>query len=121
LLSKAVKAWCGESGIGAIFIDPGSPWQNGIVERVNGRLRDELLSSEIFDTLAEARDVIDRLRLFDNRRRIQRAMGRPTPAVFAATCTALPVLRLAAFACAAAPPCTQGAVTMHEFSQRVYR
>ena len=37
------------------LIDPGSPWQNGIVESFNGRLRDELLSSEIFDTLAEAR------------------------------------------------------------------
>jgi hypothetical protein len=43
---------------------PGFPWQNGIVESFNGRLRDELLSSEIFDTLAEVRYRIDRWRLF---------------------------------------------------------
>jgi putative transposase len=52
MISKAVKAWCAESGTGTLYIDPGSPWQNGIVESFNGRLRDELLSSEIFDTLA---------------------------------------------------------------------
>jgi len=116
MISKAVKAWCEESGTGALYIDPGSPWQNGIVESFNGRLRDELLSSEVFDTLAEARYLIDRWRLFYNHRRIQRALGKVTPAVFAATCTALPPLRLAALACAAAPPCMQGATTMQQLS-----
>ena len=116
MISKAVKAWCEESGTGALYIDPGSPWQNGIVESFNGRLRDELLSSEIFDTLAEARYLIDRWRLFYNHRRIQRALGKVTPAAFAATCPALPPLRLAALACAAAPPGTQGASTMHRLS-----
>jgi transposase InsO family protein len=116
MISKAVKAWCEESGTGALHIDPGSPWQNGIVESFNGRLRDELLSSEIFDTPAEARYLIDRWRLFYNHRRIQRALGKVTPAAFAATCPALPPLRLAALACAAAPPGTQGAATMHQLS-----
>ena len=69
MISKAVKAWCEESGTGALYIEPGSPWQNGIGESFNGRLREELLSSEIFDTLAEARYLIDRLRLFYNHRR----------------------------------------------------
>jgi putative transposase len=54
MISKAVKSLCEESGTGALYVDPGSPWQNGIVESFNGRLRDELLSSAIFDTLAEA-------------------------------------------------------------------
>jgi transposase InsO family protein len=116
MISKAVKAWCAESGTGTLYIDPGSPWQNGIVESFNGRLRDELLSSEIFDTLAEARYLIDRWRLFYNHRRIQRALGRLTPAAFAAACTAVPPLRLASLACAAAPPRTQGATTMHQLS-----
>jgi transposase InsO family protein len=80
LVSKAVKAWCEESGTGALYINPGSPWQNGIVESFNGRLRDELLSSEIFDTLAEARYLADRRRLHDNHRRPQRALGKQTPA-----------------------------------------
>jgi len=116
MISKAVKAWCEESGTGALSIDPGSPWQNGIVESFNGRLCDGLLSSEIVDTLAEARYLIDRWRLFYNHRRIQRALGKVTPAAFAATCPALPPLRLAALACAAAPPCTQGTITMHRLS-----
>ena len=116
MISKAVKVWCEESGTGALYIDPGSPWQNGIVESFNGRLRDELLSSEIFDTLAEARYLIDRWRLFYNHRRIQRALGKVTPAAFAATCPALPARRLAALACAEAPPGTQGASTMHQLS-----
>ena len=116
MISKAVKAWCAESGTGTLYIDPGSPWQNGIVESFNGRLRDELLSSEIFDKLAEARYLIDRWRLFYNHRRIQRALGKVTPAAFAATCPALPPLRLAVLACAAAPPGTQGATTMHQLS-----
>jgi transposase InsO family protein len=81
MISKAVKAWCAESGTGTLYIDPGSPWQNGIVESFNGRLRDELLSSEIFDRLAEARYLIDRWRLFYNHRRIQRALGKTTPAL----------------------------------------
>ena len=40
MISKAVKAWCEESGTGALYIDPGSPWQNGIVESFNGRLQE---------------------------------------------------------------------------------
>jgi putative transposase len=70
MISKAVKSWCEESGTGALYIDPGSPWQNGIVESFNGWLRDELLSSEIFDTLAETRYLIDRWRLIYNHRRV---------------------------------------------------
>jgi putative transposase len=116
MISKAVKAWCAESGTGTLYIDQGSPMHNGIVESFNGRLRDELLSSEIFDTLVEARYLIDRWRLFYNRRRIQRALGKMTPAAFAAVCTAVPPLLLAPLACAAAPPRTQGATTMHQLS-----
>jgi putative transposase len=99
MISKAVKARCAESGAGTLCIDPGSPWQNGIVESFNGRLRDELLSSESFDTLAEARYLIDRWRLFYNHRRIQRALGKMPPAAFVA-----------------APPRTQGATTLHQLS-----
>jgi len=64
IISKAVKAWCAASGTDTFYLDPGSPGQNGIEESFNGRLRDELLSSEIFDTLTEARYLIDRWRLF---------------------------------------------------------
>ena len=53
-----------------IALTQGSPWQNGIVESFNGRLRDELLSSEIFATLDEARLLVYRWRLHYNHRRI---------------------------------------------------
>jgi transposase InsO family protein len=99
MISKAVRAWCAESSTGTLYINPGSPWQNGIVESFNGRLRDELLSSEIFDMLAEARYLIDRWRLFYNHQCIQRALGKMTPAAFAAAaCAAAPPLRIASLA-----------------------
>jgi putative transposase len=120
-VSAAVRRWCEEIGTGTLYIDPGSPWQNGIVESFNGRLRDELLSSEIFDSLAEARYLIERWRLHYNHRRIQRALGKMTPAAFAAACPARPPLRLAALACAAAPPGTRGAATMRQLSLGVDR
>jgi transposase InsO family protein len=116
MISKAVKAWCAESGTGTLYIDPGSPWQNGIVESFNGRPRDELLPSEIFYTLAEARYLIDRWRLLFNHRRIQRALGKMTPAAFAAAYAAVPPLRLAPLTCAAASPRPQGATIMHQLS-----
>jgi transposase InsO family protein len=53
-----------------IALTQGSPWQNGIVESFNGCLRDELLSSEIFATLDEARLLVYRWRLHYNHRRI---------------------------------------------------
>lgn len=74
------------------------------MESFNGRLRDELLSSEIFDKLAEARYLIDRRRSFYNHQRIQRALGKLTPAAFAA-----------------APSRTQGATTIHQLSSGVDR
>ena len=45
-----------------LFIEPGSPWENGYVESFNGKLRDELLDREVFDTLLEAKVLIERWR-----------------------------------------------------------
>ncbi len=95
--SDVVRAWLGKVGVKTLYIEPGSPWENGYVESFNGKLRHELLSSEIFDTLAEARYRADRWRPHYNHRRPQRALGKQTPA-----------------ACAA--PGKQGAETMHRLS-----
>ncbi len=46
-----------------LFIEPGSPWENGYIESFNGKLRDELLNGEIFDTLLEAKVLIERWRV----------------------------------------------------------
>lgn len=60
--ATAVKGWI--SGVGAVtaFIEPGSPWENGYVESFNGKLRDELLNTEVFNTLAEAKVLIEQWR-----------------------------------------------------------
>ncbi len=60
-VAKAVRGWI--SGIGAktAYIEPGSPWENGYVESFNGKLRDELLDGEVFNTLREAQ-VVERPR-----------------------------------------------------------
>ena len=57
--SNAVRGWLGHIGVGTLFIEPGSPWENGYNESFNGKLRDEVLDREIFYTLAEAQAVIE--------------------------------------------------------------
>jgi hypothetical protein len=61
-------------------IGPGSPWENGYVETFNGKLRDELLGPEIFDTLPEARGLTERWRRDDNRVRPHSSLGYRPPA-----------------------------------------
>lgn len=46
--SKAVRDWLGRVGVKTLYIEPGSPWENGYIESFNGKLRDELLNGEIF-------------------------------------------------------------------------
>jgi len=55
--------WCRFNGVDSIFIDPGSPWQNAWIESFNGRLRDELLNGWQFDSLLEAKVLIEDWRL----------------------------------------------------------
>ena len=64
--AKAVRGWLGRLGVEALFIEPGSPWENGYVESFNGKLRDELLNAELFDTLLEAKVLVERWRTVYN-------------------------------------------------------
>ncbi len=57
--AKAVRGWLARMGVKTLFIAPGSPWENGYIESFNGKLRDELLNGEIFDTLLEAKVLIE--------------------------------------------------------------
>ena len=68
-------------------IDPGSPWQNGYSESFNGKLRDELLSQELFGSLGEAQVLAERFRRPYNESRPHSALGYLTPAAFAAAFT----------------------------------
>jgi len=61
--SKAeLRQWLGRLGVRTMFIEPGSPWENGYIESFNGKLRDELLNREILDTLLEARVLAEEYR-----------------------------------------------------------
>jgi len=78
--AKAVRSWLARVGVKTLFIEPGSPWENGYVESFNGKLRDELLNGEIFYTLREARVVIERWRDEYNRVRPHSSLGYRPPA-----------------------------------------
>jgi len=78
--AKAVRSWLAKVGVKTLFIEPGSPWENGYVESFNGKLRDELLNGEIFYTLREARVVIERWRDGYNRVRPHSSLGYRPPA-----------------------------------------
>ena len=56
--AEAVQEWLGRLEVNTLYIAPGSPWENGYVESFNGKLRDELLDREIFDTLLEAMPIV---------------------------------------------------------------
>lgn len=68
-----------------MFIEPGSPWENGYVESFNGKLRDELLNGEIFYTLKEAKVLIEQWRHHYNTRRPHSVLGYLAPREFAAS------------------------------------
>lgn len=78
--AKAVREWLGRLEVGTLFIEPGSPWENGYIESFIGKLRDELLNGEIFDTLLEARVVIEDWRREYNQHRPHSSLGYKPPA-----------------------------------------
>lgn len=55
---KTARAWLGVTNATTLYIEPGSPWENGYNESVNGRLRDECVKTELLWTTREARAVI---------------------------------------------------------------
>ncbi|EAQ80588.1 transposase orfB [Blastopirellula marina DSM 3645] len=82
-ISRRVQKFLEKIDVGMSYIEPGSPWQNGYVERFHSRLRDECLACELFTTLAEARTVIAAWRQTYNHRRPHSSLGGQTPADFA--------------------------------------
>ena len=78
--AKAVREWLELVGVKTLFIEPGSPWENGYVESFNGKLRNELLNGEIFTTLFEAKVLIEEWRKEYNHVRPHSALGYRPPA-----------------------------------------
>ncbi len=78
-----VREWLAGIGVSTLFIEPGSPWENDYVESFIGKFRDELLNGEIFDTLLEARVVIECWRREFNQFRPHSSLGyRPSAPEF---------------------------------------
>ena len=78
--AKLVRRWLGRVGVEMLFIEPGSPWENGYNESFNGKLRDELLNGEIFYSLAEAAVLVEQWRREYNTVRPHSACGGFPPA-----------------------------------------
>ena len=78
--AKAVRRWLPRVGVQTLFIEPGSPWENGYVESFNGKLRDEHLNVELFDTLLEAQVLTERWRCKYNQLRPHSSLGYRLPA-----------------------------------------
>ena len=78
--AEAMREWLPKVGAKTLFIEPGSPWENGYVESLNGKLRDELLNGEIFYTLREAKILIEHWRQHYNTVRPHNSLGYRPPA-----------------------------------------
>jgi putative transposase len=78
--AKRIREWLARVEVKTLFIEPGSPWENGYIESFNGKLRDELLNREVFDTLLEAKVLIERWRRAYNTVRPHSSLGYRPPA-----------------------------------------
>lgn len=79
-VAETVRTWLKRVGVGTLFIEPGSPWENGYIESFNGKFRDELLNGEIFDTIVEAKVITERWRNTYNKIRPHSSLGYRPPA-----------------------------------------
>jgi transposase InsO family protein len=78
--AKAVRNWLNRLDVTTLFIEPGSPWENGYIESFNGKMRDELLNGELLDTLEEAKVLVEAWRKVYNRIRPHSSLGYKPPA-----------------------------------------
>jgi putative transposase len=78
--AKMIRKWLEDLGVHTLFIEPGSPWENGFIESFNGKLRDEKLNGEIFYTLKEAQVLIEKWRIEYNTIRPHSSLDYMPPA-----------------------------------------
>jgi len=83
-IARCVRRWVAARGLQTIYIDPGSPWQNGFAESFHSKLRDECLSMEVFASLAEAGVIMQAWRNYYNQQRPHSSLGYLTPLQFKA-------------------------------------
>jgi len=85
-IADKVKKFLADSGVETLYIEPGSPWENGYIESFNSRLRDELLNGEIFLHIDELKYIAERWRMDYNHYRPHSSLGYMTPAEYAKLC-----------------------------------
>jgi len=90
-IARAVREFLAVAGVETLYVEPGSPWENGYAESFHSRLRDELLDAEVFDGLVDAKALASRWKNEYNHRRPHSSLGYRTPAAFAASLADPPV------------------------------
>ena len=78
-VARTLQAWLADRQVKTLYLEPGSPWQNGHVESFHGSLRDECLDRELMLSVAEARVVIEDYRRHYNEERPHGGLGYRTP------------------------------------------
>jgi transposase InsO family protein len=87
-IARAIQHWTKQLSIETLYVEPGCPWENGYAESFHSRLRDEFLATEVFESLAAARELTAVWRDDYNYHRPHGSLGYVTPAEFAARCAA---------------------------------
>ena len=87
-IAGPLRQWLARAEVEGLYVEPGSPWENGFVESFHSRLRDELFNREEFTTLKEAQTIATWWKDDYNNRRPHSSLGYQTPAEFAAGCLA---------------------------------
>jgi len=82
-IAKDLRAWLDRSGVGPLYIEPGSPWENGYAESFHSKLRDEFLACEVFESMRDAMALGTAWRRHYNEVRPHGSLGYETPAAFA--------------------------------------
>ena len=90
-IAKPLRKWLRLAPIETLYVQKGSPWENGYIESFNGKLRDELLNGELFINLLEARYMVEAWRIDYNEDRPHSSLGWQTPAAYAASLADPPV------------------------------
>ena len=85
-VAQAIRRWLSQVGVEALYIEPGSPWENGYAESFHSRLRDEFLAIEVFESLTAARQLTAAWKDDYNNHRPHSSLGYVTPAQYAAAC-----------------------------------
>jgi transposase InsO family protein len=87
-VAHAIRRWLAQVDVETLYIEPGSPWQNGYAESFHSRLRDEFLALEVFESLSAAKRLTRQWQEDYNHRRPHSSLGYVTPIEFAARCAA---------------------------------